>query len=88
MSDHLRGHLMYFDGHQYRYVDTDTPTVGAHRPCGHCGLEDTPEGHDACLGTLPGVTNACCGHGSSAESYIIFDNGIVVRGFDRVEKMT
>lgn len=23
----------------------------------------TPDGHDACLGELPGVKYACCGHG-------------------------
>ncbi len=46
------------------YTDTQTPvSEWPDRPCGHCGLANTPEGHDACLGTLPGVSNACCGHG-------------------------
>lgn len=69
-KDFLRGHPIYFDGYQYRYVDTGAPTAGTHRPCGHCGKGDTPEGHDACLGTLLGVANACCGHGRANEAYI------------------
>ena len=40
------------------------------RPCGHCGRVQTEEGHDGCLGTLPGVKNACCGHGIEEEAYI------------------
>ena len=39
--------------------------------CNHCGMNCTPEGHDACLGTLPHpVMNACCGHGDPAKAYI------------------
>ena len=34
--------------------------------------EDDP---DPCLGYLPGVVNACCGHGVQA-GYLIFENGI------------
>lgn len=29
---------------------------------------------DPCLGYLPGVKSACCGHGSSDGGYMIFDN--------------
>lgn len=51
------------------------------RTCGSCGCDNTTEGHDACLGTLPGVMNACCGHGDRDQSYIQFENGDIVRGF-------
>lgn len=44
--------------------------------CNRCGRKRTKEGHDPCLGTLPGVANACCGHG--AEGYINFENGVVI----------
>ncbi len=45
-------------------------------PCHHCGLDKTPEGHDGCLGTLPGdVMNACCGHGVTAFAYIQYEPG-------------
>jgi len=33
----------------------------------------TPEGHDACLGKLPGVGAACCGHGVD-DAYAIDNN--------------
>jgi len=81
---HLRGHpIVNVDG-EYYYEDTGEPTTTGWkgRPCGHCGKHETAEGHDACLGTLPGVSNACCGHGVRSESFISFENGITVRGFD------
>ena len=41
---------------------------------------------DPCLGYLPGVRYACCGHGEE-HGYIFFDNGVVVRGdFTLIEK--
>ena len=54
------------------------------RPCGHCGKHNTAEGHDGCLGTLPGVLNACCGHGNPAEAYIQFSNGQELRETEAV----
>lgn len=40
--------------------------------CTQCGLRRTAEGHDGCLGTLPGnVMNACCGHSGHAEGAYI-----------------
>jgi hypothetical protein len=47
--------------------------------CVKCGQMPTKEGHDACLGTLPGVIDACCGHGVK-EAYIHFENGVTIRG--------
>jgi len=40
--------------------------------CGHCGLRRTVEGHDGCIGTLPDVMNACCGHGEDGMAYVQF----------------
>ena len=55
------------------------------RPCGRCGeampSEEVADSADACLGLLPGVDNACCGHGTRSESYIQFANGVIVRWF-------
>ncbi len=46
----------------------------------------TPEGHDACLGTLPGVQAACCGQGKT-KGYVMFANGQVIRGtFDHAPR--
>lgn len=58
-------------------------TGGKVRPCKKCNkMFPLGEGEvDPCLGVLPGVDNACCGHGIREKYYIRFTNGIVVRGF-------
>jgi len=59
-----RGHPVYFKDGRIYYRDTDEEVdFDKARPCPRCGRLPTPEGHDACLGTLPGVKSACCGHG-------------------------
>jgi len=76
----LRGHQIYKRGSDWVYFDDNTPTVGHRRDCGHCGKSDTSEGHDGCLGSLPGVTNACCGHGENDCAYVQFEGGTELRG--------
>lgn len=74
---------MYVDDEgEYHYTDTDelTAETWRDRACGHCGLRRTPEGHDGCIGTLPGVVNACCGHGVAEEAYVQYEGGDLVRG--------
>lgn len=81
---HLRGHPIEWDAlrQQWVYSDTRESTVDTwrERPCGHCGQHSSPEGHDACLGTLPCVANACCGHGHDDEAYVQFWDGSTARG--------
>lgn len=58
------------------------------RPCKKCGIifEGSNSGDpDPCLGNLPGVSNACCGHGVPEDAYINFTNGVMIRGFTREE---
>lgn len=49
--------------------------------CPTCKLVRPENGHDPCLGELPGVLNACCGHGGigAYEGYVQFENGQVLR---------
>lgn len=44
------------------------------RPCGKCKLPNRDDDHDACIGELPNVMNACCGHGHGheKEAYVQF----------------
>ncbi len=65
-------------------------TGGKVRPCKKCGkLFPLGEGEvDPCLGVLPGVDNACCGHGIRESSYIRFTNGMAVEGFIEGKKET
>lgn len=69
----VRGHDCYLDPiGVLRYCDDDSvvpdPDV---RPCTSCGGFPTPDGYDSCLGFLPGVAAACCGHGNTEDAYIV-----------------
>ena len=61
------------------------PTVGNERHCGYCKKPKTKEGHDACIGILPNVMNACCGHGQDDEAYIQFWDSSDIRGKDAID---
>jgi len=49
--------------------------------CPECKMARGEDGHDPCLGQLPGVMFACCGHGGKGGclGYICFENGTVLR---------
>jgi hypothetical protein len=38
----------------------------------NCAIERLCTNPDPCIGYLPGVTNACCGHGNDKDAYIVF----------------
>jgi len=81
MSDYWRGHRIIHRDGEWEFADTGEPAyLDNGRPCGHCGLASTPDGHDGCLGTMPGVRNACCGHGRTDEAYIQYDNNVRLGG--------
>jgi hypothetical protein len=68
------------------YSDGEKADMRDIRPCPNCGMKRTKEGHDPCIGELPGVKNACCGHGTEL-GYVAFENGVTIRGFfTRIEK--
>jgi len=59
-----RGHQIEWNEKSSKWIYSDTrEEVNDLRPCKKCGQAPTAEGHDACLGTLAGTDNACCGHG-------------------------
>ncbi len=84
-TGHQRGHPIEFDGKNWVYRDTGEPTADNRRACAVCHLPDTPEGHDPCLGTLPGVMNACCGHGVESDAYIQLNDGTRIAGKDALD---
>ena len=72
---YARGHRIDFDETDlvWRYADTgELFDLDHERPCTLCHKLPTPEGYDACLGELPGVLNACCGHGVE-DGYIHYE---------------
>lgn len=54
------------------------------KTCQRCGLFAAWAEPDPCLGVLPGVKFACCGHGVPYKPgnvpYVVFENGLVIRG--------
>jgi len=82
----LRGHDIEYINNEWVYSDTKESTVSTfkNRSCGHCGKHNTPEDHDACLGRLKGLMNACCGHGLINEAYVQFLDGFSIHGEDAV----
>lgn len=56
--------------------------------CNYCKCKRTPEGHDGCIGTLPGtVINACCGHGGAEGVYIQYSDKPIVQGDEAIAIM-
>lgn len=54
--------------------------------CRSCGLSYVPgEEPDPCLGMLPGVAEACCGHGEPSKGYVMWEDGLLFRGFRKIE---
>lgn len=59
---------------QWAYLDDKISILNNPRLCPKCSKMPTEEGYDGCLGKLPGILEACCGHGIR-KGYIIFENG-------------
>ena len=85
-----RGHPMHFDESREAWVFDDGALVRDWplRPCGYCNRPSTSEGHDGCLGTLPGVINACCGHGDINDAYVQLVTGERLSGNAAVQFFT
>lgn len=76
-----RGHDIFYTNDKWYYSDTKEPvSENKNRSCGYCGKPNTKEGHDPCIGTIPNVLNACCGHGNINEAYIQFLDLNIIRG--------
>lgn len=66
----------------------------APRTCGACGLtsdgSDDWGGPDPCLGLLPGIVSACCGHGTGAPAdypYLWLPDGSKISGPQALARM-
>jgi len=62
------------------YSDTGAPVESGERPCPGCGLDADYDGPDPCLGWLPGVLGACCGHGRTRPAYVMLEDRSDMRG--------
>ena len=88
-----RGHSIIFVDNAWVYEDNGKPVPGyggEDRPCKFCGHSfgrGPDDEDDPCLGHLPGVVKACCGHGVRKDSYIVFENGFTIAGFEIVKEI-
>lgn len=73
-----RGHSIVWKAKHWQYEDGEPTT--SERPCVHCGRISRSGDPDPCLGKLPRVKAACCGHGEPDDAYMIFDCGASVYG--------
>lgn len=89
MFEYLRGHRIEKLNGEYVYCDTKESTVDNYkvRPCGYCNLDNTEGGHDGCLGKLPGVMNACCGHGRTQSAYVQYWDGSTIHGEPAIKEI-
>ena len=81
-----RGHSIYWTGNRWDYTEHKGPQIlldPRERCCARCG--NLSDGPDYCLGNLPLVRAACCGHGYPEDAYFIFHNGVEVRGEEAVK---
>lgn len=76
---YVRGHAIRFDVEFGKHVfvadGKPVPAEGGEEPpCPFCGKTAGKGGVDPCLGILPRVESACCGHGEH-EGWIRFEQG-------------
>ena len=80
----LRGHQCIHTDMGWRYAD-DGELVDDVRSCAHCGrppiaVPGIVGRVDACIGVVPGVVRACCGHGEPDDAYVVYKDGTTIRG--------
>jgi hypothetical protein len=64
--------VFYGDDVEWRGLNID---FDVSEPCVSCGGPRQNDKPDPCLGMLPGVWGACCGHGNSEDAYAMLDDG-------------
>lgn len=86
MGAYYHGHRLFWDPYvEWWYFEETGETLDRDREehenmiCKRCKRRPTSEGHDGCIGKLPGVRHACCGHGVVKEAYIEWKDGVVSR---------
>ncbi len=72
-----------------KYYGPEQAGSGQYGICVECKKGPTPEGHDGCLGTLPGnnIMNACCGHGNDDQAYIQYWNKPRIAGQEAIQEI-
>lgn len=85
VKSNKNGHPIYWDKKTKKWYFKNGKIAIESVKCKKCDKMPTKEGHDDCISNLPGVKNACCGHGE--EGYIFFTDGTVIRGVFSIERL-
>lgn len=87
MEKRIRGEFGWdiYEGEDNKrhYADNDEViTKENFRPCSVCGKMPLEGGVDPCIGNLPGVKAACCGHGGKGhyggDGFIMFNDNTMI----------
>lgn len=70
LTTKARGHLLTSLDNGVSWFYEDGEPYGKDRACTSCGILAGPDEPDPCLGMLPDVDFACCGHGDSSYEYV------------------
>lgn len=81
----MNGHIIAWNEDNKCWYFENGELASESIPCKKCNNPPTKEGHDDCISNLPGVINACCGHGG--EGYIYFSDGTVISGVFNVVRL-
>jgi len=86
-KSNIRGHEIEEVNGQWVFSDTKEPTITTwkSRNCNNCNKDFPSNDHDPCIGNLPGVMNACCGHGIDKEAYVQFPDGEHLSGKEAID---
>lgn len=74
VTSYSLGYEIQYTNNQWIYSDKKESIVDNPRPCRCCGKYPKVHGYDYCLGDLPNVRSACCGH-NVEKPYVVFNNG-------------
>jgi len=90
VTSYVLGHLVYWrntisQGEGWYYEDYSKAEGENIKPCVRCGNMPTKDGHDSCIANLPGIKNACCGHGVR-DGYLQFEDGTEIRGEFKIKR--
>ena len=80
-SGYIHGNKAFYIDNEWQLADGTPAKKGR---CPKCNEPPTPEGHDACLGYIPGVVAACCGHGVE-RPYVYLQEGTKIY-YESIEK--
>ena len=80
-----RGNLFLYDDEKDQAYNYDNnKKIDIPHTCRNCKKEMKEDEPDACIGKLPGVKYACCGHGIIVDAYVVFNDNTLLRASEAI----